>query len=552
MIVPDSLHKKNIMQLKSTDEVSFPSIKSEEKFHKKTLSFLIELRKVLKLSYGPMGSNTLIDKNREPVITKDGYTILNSLNCYEAQESLIHSLIKRVSHNLVKTVGDGSTSAIIAASHIYENLLPLRNMFVNKKDLTTFLEIYTEEMINKIQESYTFKINNENRKDILKTISNLSNNNDKTIGDSIASIFSKASNIDYISDIRIEINPHDTSNVIDYRFRNGFKYNCSFSNNSFFKNALTNISVENPLIFASYEMFADHFKIVKGLYSKLKRPIIVLSEVITQDVVTQAVTEYLRENQEIYLVRVPDNSSERNHDNFIDLLVYLDADAFSENFNENSLGTCSKVEFYGNHAVFLGGGGYANSTDFYSKRIEDLRNLYHNCPVNLPAERGIYKQRLANLQSISIQILVGGITEEEKNSRRFLVEDSIQACKSAIKDGYSFGSNATLFMSSASRTLIDNILKRTNLPEDITSDLIDRLHDAFSSLYYAVSSSKYEYHDWRKLVDIPYPGVLNAISGKYETIEQTKVISPVETDIQILKASFSIVGMLLSINQFIS
>jgi hypothetical protein len=46
--------------------------------------------------------------------------------------------------------------------------------------------------------------------------------------------------------------------------------------------------------------------------------------------------------------------------------------------------------------------------------------------------------------------------------------------------------------------------------------------------------------------------VFNVKTNRFELLTETTAISPSETDIQTLKASVSIVGMLLSINQFVS
>lgn len=524
----------------------------EEKFHTEALNFMIGLRDTLSLSYGPLGSNTLINDNLRPVITKDGYTILKALKFYSPLEMMLHELVKKISYNLVKTVGDGSTSAIIAASYIYESLLNVRNSFDNKKDLQDFLNDYSEALIKHIKENLTYKINSSTRSNVIKTISNLSNNNDRDIGEKISEIFNRIPNLDFISDIRIELNPADTEEKISYSTQSGFKYNCQFANQSYMKSSSSCV-INNPLIFSSYEFFNIHYEEAKKLYNRTKRPILVLAEVIDRETLSNAVVSYLKDNQEIYIVRVPDNTSERNHDMFIDLLIYVDSDPYSsDTFNESSLGGCERVEIYGNNAIFIRGAGYTGNTDIYHNRIKELKDKFDSIPVNYPAERGIYRKRFANLTAFSVKVLVGGVTDEEKKARFFLVEDSILACKSAMRDGYSFGSNASLFIASKPANVIKNLKKQEKLSNPVVIESLEYLFESFTNLYYTASKVIYEKQSWKNIIKNQDEAVFNILTGNMEDIDKTTVISPVETDIQILKASMSIVGMLLSINQFIS
>jgi hypothetical protein len=46
--------------------------------------------------------------------------------------------------------------------------------------------------------------------------------------------------------------------------------------------------------------------------------------------------------------------------------------------------------------------------------------------------------------------------------------------------------------------------------------------------------------------------IFNVLTGAFENLDETTVLAPIDTDVQILKASVSIMGMLISINQFVS
>ena len=72
-------------------------------------------------SFGPMGSNTMIIKeNAFNKYTKDGYTILQNIQCLNIIESFAIKDIVEVTRNIVTTVGDGTTSAVILSALIFE------------------------------------------------------------------------------------------------------------------------------------------------------------------------------------------------------------------------------------------------------------------------------------------------------------------------------------------------------------------------------------------------------------------------------------------------
>ena len=45
--------------------------------------------------------------------------------------------------------------------------------------------------------------------------------------------------------------------------------------------------------------------------------------------------------------------------------------------------------------------------------------------------------------------------------------------------------------------------------------------------------------------------IYNLLTGEYEDVNTTKVINSADTDVQIIRAAFSIIGMLVTSNQFI-
>ena len=91
-----------------------------------------DLGNCLERSYGPYGSNSLIQKgdNALPVYTKDGHTILASIKYHNIIERTIVSNIQSITEYIVKGsdgVGDGTTSAVLLARNMLKTLINRRS-----------------------------------------------------------------------------------------------------------------------------------------------------------------------------------------------------------------------------------------------------------------------------------------------------------------------------------------------------------------------------------------------------------------------------------------
>ena len=92
-------------------------------FHQAQSVTLRQLKNALLQSFGPMGSTTMILKdNQFNKYSKDGKTILDSIRFLGVVEEFCRRDITEITRNIVTTVGDGTTSAIILSSLIFDGL----------------------------------------------------------------------------------------------------------------------------------------------------------------------------------------------------------------------------------------------------------------------------------------------------------------------------------------------------------------------------------------------------------------------------------------------
>ena len=91
---------------------------------------LDKLSIILKQSFGPMGSNTVIKKeNALNVYTKDGHTILSNIYFHGIIEQSIKDDIETITRHIVTTVGDGTTSGVMMSALIYRAVNEISDKF---------------------------------------------------------------------------------------------------------------------------------------------------------------------------------------------------------------------------------------------------------------------------------------------------------------------------------------------------------------------------------------------------------------------------------------
>lgn len=538
-------------------------VKNDEQFHADTLKFVANLCGVLTNSYGPLGSNTMIENDGGvPIITKDGYTILDNLRFSRSQDQAVHQLIKKISYNLVKTVGDGSTSAVLSASFLYESLSSIRNGPYTRKQLLDILDRIVHYLEIEISDSLTHTIHSGNKRKVLSTIASISNNNDLKIGDYISKIFADLS---YLSDIRIEDDPKDSTVPLSHVVRYGFTFERGPAHNMYFK-AKSVVVVDKPIVFISYEFFPEHYEAIKKVQqSNPDRNIVVITEQTHEDTLNDCFSDHLKGKNKVYVIKSYDLANPGAHDELLDLAIYLDADIIRDvgEFKTEQLGQCRSMELNGTKTIFLSGQGMEQGTPFYHDRIAQLEKEYDEVPINLVGQRGTIRVRLSKLNGVSVRILVGGTTAEEKQMRRFLVEDAVLACKSALAKGYGFGGNISLYFATRSLSQkIEKIAKEDYLfgqfAPDFIAEIVRRMEVVYYATFYCIISKDAVLHRGNRFDQIKEQlesdrtQMYDALDRKFKTIDETSVLAPIDTDVQILKASVSIVGMLLSINQLIS
>ena len=85
---------------------------------------------ILKQTYGPYGSSVVISDQSETTTTKDGYNVFQSIGFNHAYKRKVYLAINKIITRVNKNVGDGTTSCVLLAEKIFNNL----NAIINTPD----------------------------------------------------------------------------------------------------------------------------------------------------------------------------------------------------------------------------------------------------------------------------------------------------------------------------------------------------------------------------------------------------------------------------------
>lgn len=101
---------------------------------------------ILRKTYGPYGSSVIISSNGETTTTKDGYNVFNSLHFNHAYKQMVYQAIQKIITRVNRNVGDGTTSCILLAEKIFNNINGIIDTPDQKRRTLSILSAIEEEL----------------------------------------------------------------------------------------------------------------------------------------------------------------------------------------------------------------------------------------------------------------------------------------------------------------------------------------------------------------------------------------------------------------------
>ena len=554
--VEDTLNKE-----KNKVTSNIVSDKIYKEMARKTLNTIADS---IKNSLGYYGSSSIIeDKVNGHTITKDGYTILKNMKFENPISQTIYEIIKKVSYNLVQTVGDGSTSSIVIAASLFNFINDAMNGTTEQYDLSKYspkeifdcLKSIEKELIEDIK-NVAIPITDDNFEKI-KSIAEVSNNNDESTGSNIYDIYSKIKNEGFIY---LE---NSSTNEDHYEFINGIEFMGGMIAEEFSTNKnKIECTFKDPHIFMCNDRLDSTdlnymVDVIGTLVSQHTKPVVIIAKSYSVEFVScWLINKRQNPNLQICLIDYP-FANKNQEDIFQDIAIYTGATIFDKNaFSEDDykknfykmLGKCDEISITNKTTKIIGRNGSESEIEERIKSIdEQIENYKSYKEEEYEFKTFQLEKRKANLKSLIVKYYVGGDTEIEKENKKYLIEDSIHACKAALETGYVSGGNLTI------PKIVFN--KMLDLPEiSLETTLYNIIYNAFTSCYKSVLLNRF--NNSLKVNNMIFEcvednSIYNLKTDNYEDDKDTNIINSALTEIEIMKATFSIVGLLVTSNQYI-
>jgi len=527
-----------------------------------TLNFLSN---TLKNTLGPYGTTTIIqDRLLNHQITKDGYSLLKKIYIEEEEARTILDLVKKISRILVRRVGDGSTSSIVIANSLYNSLSDLMKKYnIPAKDLLNLLDQIAM-VISNVVKVNSRPISEDMHE--LESVATVSTNNNQNYGKLVTEIFTKIGKYGFIN---LEKAKGETTY---YEITNGFELPRGMLLPSMINQGdEKTCELISPYIFMCDDIITESdlpfiADLAGDVCGRRGESLVFVAKGFDNGTATFFHVNITKNQIPMIAVELA-MENKKNEDRFKDLAINLGAKPYLKsqgeiidinNYDmEERLGKCKKVVSTDTYTRFIEGLGDKDEIAQRVKKIEEqLEEKSRNeSYIELDDEIFNLRKRMASLQNSMAVLYVGGVTEDAKGSDRYLLEDAVFACRSALIHGYIPGGNLlipVLIKDEKSREVITSPFE--GVTPELLDDILKCIYEAFLQSFIAVLENAY--HDEQKSREraelcVSNKALFNLKTNQFEGMFSTGIINSAETDIEILRSAISIIGLLVTSNQFI-
>ena len=407
----------------------------------KIIAGVDKLAQAVKSTLGASGKCVIYEDARgNPVITKDGVTVAESVVLYDPVENLGAKLIKEAARNTVKEAGDGTTTATVLAEALIKE--------VNKEEYKDFsirdIKIGINSMLEKVN-NYLDKTAIEVKGSMLEDVSTISCNNDVELGKIIAEAYIRVG-----KDGVVLMETSDTEDTyVD--LVDGVQFDSGLTSPHFVTNTeKQKAELENPLVLLCISEIPNIRRIQNILEYAIKnnRSLLIIAPV-SQQVKSALLMNKIKGVIKVNVIDVPGFGPTKK-DTCEDLAIMTGAKLFNEQLGDDldsitpeDLGEVEYSETDDNNTVIT----LDEEANFeISERIDELHKRIAD------EQNGFFKkkleQRLSMLSGSVGIIKVGAGSKVELKEKKDRVEDAIYATKAALKEGIVPGGGIALLNAS--------------------------------------------------------------------------------------------------------
>jgi chaperonin GroEL len=493
----------------------------------KVINGVDKLAKAVKSTLGASGKCVIYEDARgNPVITKDGVTVAESVVLLDPVENIGATLIKEASKNTVKEAGDGTTTAIVLAESLLKEVNKPEYKDESIRNIKNGIQSAGEKVMECISK-YSKTVSGEN----LRHVSSISCNNDAFLGGIIADAYTQVG-----KDGVVLMEDSDTdetyAEIVD-----GVQFDSGLTSTYFATNKDKQIAeLENPLVLIVSSKIPSIRKIQNVLEHviKNKRALLIVANV-DQQVKSALLMNNVKGNIKVNIVEPPGFGAGKA-DTIEDLAFLTGARVINEELGDDldliqpdCLGEVVKSVTNNRTTVLTTG----INKEVLQERIDIVKKALEK--EKEPFLKKKLQERLAMLTGYVGIIKVGGNSKIELKERKDRVEDAIYAVKAALQEGIVPGGGICLLNAA-------NSVKPKNIGEKI---LLEAIKSPFFTIMANAGIENYE-TPTRKGVGY------DVTTGKSVNMIKSGIVDPALVTKTALKNAISVVSTIISANCVIS
>ena len=553
-------------------------------------------------SYGPSGSTTLIRKGDDvkgsgvTAYTKDGHSILGSIKFNKPIEMSILDDLKDITRNTVKTVGDGTTSAVILSYEIFRAL----NEIIS--DHANFTEKAVVAELQKVVKDITTIIENSKQKptiDKIYQIALTSTDGNEEVANSIREIYEQ-----FGLGVYIDVGISNTTNHMVKTYE-GLTIDGGYFNPCFINRAKDAVSeLQNPNIYIFEDPIDNNYTLnlcYKIVEQNLIAPLTKYNTLVQQGNQAEADAVIANELKATAIITPTFGRDIRSQmDNIIDMMSsskieqrapltiitgmtdvdrladlaamtgaktikkYVDPEVQKSDVEKGIAPTLDNVatEFGGKAELLVADTKTTKVinpelmfvNDEEGKRV--FSSEYNNLLASLEAqlaqldtvkesatEVNVLRRRIQSLKCNMVDYLIGGVSYTDRDALKDAVEDAVLNCRSAAKEGIGYAANF-------------EGLRAAYEVAEVTSNLSPIREAVSNAIYKAYANTVARiYVDYMAVEDIEQDDLIKTLIERNKPIDVTgndrEVLSSIKTDPTTLQAIVDIVGLMFKTNQFL-
>ena len=492
----------------------------------KIITGVDKLARAVKSTLGASGKCVIYEDARgNPVITKDGVTVAESVVLFDPVENMGATLIKEAARNTVREAGDGTTTATVLA----ESLIKEVNKDIYKDMSIRFIKDGISTALVKVNKYLTKKaIAVEGS--MLEDVSSISCNNDRDLGMIISDAYNKVG-----KDGVVFMESSDTEKT-HIELVDGVQFDCGLTSPHFITDVDKQTSVlENPFVLIVGSGIDNLRKIqsVLEFVIKNKHSLLIVSEV-SEQVKSALMMNKAKGNIKVNIIDTP-GFGPTVKDTMDDLAFLTNSKIINEDLGDDMdlittdcLGRAVKCVTNAKNTTIT----TIELGEELPGRVKKVKKAIKN--ENNPFLKKKIQDRLAMLSGKVGVIKVGANSKVELKEKKDRVEDAIYATKAALQEGIVPGGGIALL----------------NASQEITPS-----NEAESILLRAIKAPFNTILDNAGILQVQEPILGNGIdvvSGNCCDMVSAGIIDPVLVTKSALKNAVSVVNTIISADCVIS